>query len=143
MLKMKNKEKYDLKKLHMFIYEVEKKSYRIFIYETLENNENKLLYENKKPVFSSKLIKIFTNWLEKEYEPDILDKTEKEYLSAVIKPFRSDIDWIEKVSFGNEYLIEIGMNSGQFIQLPFFDIKRKMYLGMELHKEYSLEELGL
>lgn len=140
---MKNKEKYDLKKLHMFIYEVEKESYRIFIYETLENNENKLLYENKKPVFLSKLIKIFTNWLEKEYEPDILDKTEKEYLSAVMKPFREDIKYIEKRFFvlNSEYIM-ICFRNHETLSFPTFKTG-KMYKGMERNKEYTLEELGL
>ena len=72
---------------------------------------------------------------------EILDDIEKEYLSAVIKPFRDRVRCIEKkISGGREY-IRINVK-GEWLLFPYF-IKGTMYRGMERNKEYSLEELGL
>ena len=75
----------------------------------------------------------------------------KKYLSAVIKPFRHRVEYIKKleayccrndsrenifVRFCDKYGFE------DFFSLPWFP-KGSMYKGMELGKEYSLEELGL
>ena len=77
-------------------------------------------------------------WEKKE----ILDEKEKEYLSAVIKPFRNRVKYIKKVSFNSEKeFIRIDLE-GDYISLPNFE-KNTMYKGMELSKEYTLEELGL
>ena len=79
----------------------------------------------------------------------ILDEKEKEYLSAVIKPFRDKV-----ISIANFYeesidksFIEIEVkqnycNENQYISFPYF-IKGTMYKGMEEYKKYTLEELGL
>ena len=79
----------------------------------------------------------------------ILDKKEKEYLSAVIKPFRDKV-----ISIANFYeesidksFIEIEVkqnycNENQYISFPYFK-KGAMYKGMEEYKKYTLEELGL
>lgn len=81
-----------------------------------------------------------------EIEKPILDKKEKEYLSAVIKPFRNKADVIIKYQLSANYSqIVIGVNSDngyEIINLPMFKTKT-MYKGMELKKQYSLEELGL
>lgn len=77
-------------------------------------------------------------WEKKE----ILDKKEKKYLSAVIKPFKSRVAYIKKVFFNSEkewIYISLGNDS---ISLPNFE-KDTMYKGMELDKNYTLEELGL
>ena len=71
---------------------------------------------------------------------EILDKEEKEYLSAVIKPFKDRVDYIEKVENIWEY-IAIDLNNER-LSFPFFD-KGTMYKGMELDKKYTLKELGL
>lgn len=72
---------------------------------------------------------------------EILDKQEKEYLRAVIKPFRDKVKYIGKnFSNGSEY-ISINVN-GEFVIFPYFK-KGTMYKGMEQNKEYTLEELGL
>ena len=78
----------------------------------------------------------------------ILDEKEKEYLSAVIKPFRDKV-----ISIANYYeesidnnFIEIEVknycNENQYVSLPYFK-KGTMYKGMEEYKKYTLEELGL
>ncbi len=72
----------------------------------------------------------------------ILDDIEKEYLSNIIKPFRKRIVFIRKGKRGNgdEYIkIQI---SDYFIIFPDFK-EGTMYKGMEVFKEYSLDELGL
>ena len=78
----------------------------------------------------------------------ILDETEREYLSAVIKPFRNRVKYITKFRgvFDNEF-IEIGHvmdNEAElyYIELPLFK-KGTMYKGMEIKKEYTLDDLGL
>ena len=73
----------------------------------------------------------------------ILDEKEKEYLSAVIKPFRDRIDYIAKVNLSNrrEYIL-IKMKTMEMISLPFF-AAGTMYKGMENDKDYTLKELSL
>ena len=78
---------------------------------------------------------------------EVLDTKEKEYLSAVIKPFKNRVENIHKVELVDyEYIrIEIlGFCDGvdDSISLPFFK-KGTMYKGMKLSKEYTLKELGL
>lgn len=83
-------------------------------------------------------------WLLEEYKGSILDDSEKEYLSAVIKPFRKEIDTISKFKTWDEssQYIYIEMKDSHIATLPVFP-KGTMYKGMEGGKHYSLEELGL
>lgn len=80
-----------------------------------------------------------------ECKPEILDNTEKRYLSNVIRPFRDKVKNIIKTKSialkDKEYII-IRIINGNNIPLPYFD-KNTMYKGMELEKTYTLEELGL
>ena len=76
----------------------------------------------------------------------ILDDAEKKYLSAVIKPFRNKVYAIAKYDDGDDnYYIQIMIKQNvyfEYIDFPYFK-KGTMYKGMELKKEYLLEELGL
>ena len=90
-------------------------------------------------------------WLDKEHEEEsILSNAEKKYLSAVIRPFRDQVRSITKnpkMNGKGEYIvIDIGFqleNRHKFFMF-FPDFKSNtMYKGMELGKEYTLEELGL
>lgn len=78
-----------------------------------------------------------------EAEKEILDEQEKEYLSAVIKPFRNRINYICKGSITscNQEFIEIALFHDT-TYLPYFQ-KDTMYKGMKVAKEYTLKELGL
>ena len=81
-------------------------------------------------------------WLLEETKEPVLDDVEKEYLSAVIRPFRSRIKYISKETtcIHNHYIfIDLGSDD---IALPIFSNKT-MYKGMEADKEYTLKELGL
>lgn len=85
-------------------------------------------------------------WLLSEYKEQVLDDVEKEYLSAVIKPFRKKVKHIVKINlFGSpeEQFIRIVIGNLDFINLPNFNKNTGMYRGMEVNKLYSLEELDL
>lgn len=83
--------------------------------------------------------------LYKKLAKDILNKKEKEYLSNVIKPFKSKVKRIVKRKFngfrGEEY-ISIRIENDYAINLPNFK-KSTMYKNMKLDKKYTLEELEL
>ena len=76
----------------------------------------------------------------------ILDNIEKKYLSAVIKPFRSKVYAIVKYDCGDDYYyIQIMVKQHvyfEYIDLPEFK-KETMYKGMELKKEYTVDQLEL
>ena len=87
----------------------------------------------------------------------ILDKEEKEYLGNVIKPFRNRILYIAKSETVKTYdnpnpkiyecIYIMYKDSSKkknpfYMGFPCFE-KGTMYKGMELDKEYTLEELGL
>lgn len=79
------------------------------------------------------------------YGKDILSDKEKEYLSAVIKPFKDKVDYVKKYSFENGEKESIGIsfkNDNGYFSFPVFK-KGTMYKGMERYKKYTLKELGL
>lgn len=84
----------------------------------------------------------------KEYKEPVLNEKEKEYLSAVIKPFRDRVVYILKVEAGEcNWLISIKIkrydeDSNEYIDLPYFR-ENTMYKNMLINREYTLEELGL
>ena len=81
-------------------------------------------------------------WLFEEYEEPVLDNVERKYLSAVIKPFKGDVDYIcKRLNYGG-YYIAIASNGSDVMKLPYFP-NNKMYKGMELDRRYKLRELGL
>lgn len=91
-----------------------------------------------------------TTWLEQDHVEPILDVVEKQYLENVIRPFRKQVTRVCKVYGWYENYAHIRImikhplmkNMRTYSDLPFFNVK-KMYLGMEPNKEYTLEELGL
>ena len=79
-----------------------------------------------------------------EEKKEILDEVEKRYLSNLIKPFRGDVLYIQKLkteTYKRKY-IYIKLENDN-ITLPFFPKGKDMYKGMILGKEYTLKELGL
>ena len=85
-------------------------------------------------------------WLNQEYKEPILDDAEKEYLSAVIKPFRNKVKNIVKISGigkSKEQYIRIVLGELDFMNFPNFNKNTGMYKGMEADRLYSLEELDL
>ena len=87
-------------------------------------------------------------WLDMKHKEPILDEAERNYLSAVIRPFRDGVREIRKIQSiyrlpddGKEY-IKICMCTGEEVNFPYFR-KGSVYKGMETGKRYTLEELGL
>lgn len=129
---MKNKDKYDLKELK--IEWVDHESMNIYaddgVYR-MNSNSNAVLLRG------------LVNWLEADFKEPILDKQEKEYLSAVIKPWRDKVISITKRDYDIFEFIQIEVDGEEYgVDLPNFE-EGTMYKGMELCREYSLEELGI
>ena len=83
-------------------------------------------------------------WLNQEYKEPILDDVEKEYLLAVVKPFRKKISCIRKSKDphkGKNY-IKIEFRDGDLMFFPNLS-NDEIYKGMEPDRNYTLEELGL
>lgn len=113
----------------------------------VSNSEDKFkLVKSREGKHFKTLPNDFTGTLEVEngfiVEKEILDDVEKEYLSAVIKPFKGKVKYIRKYDCPIGEFIEIGISNDAAITFPNFK-KGTMYKGMELNREYSLEELGL
>ena len=75
---------------------------------------------------------------------EILDNEEKEYLGNIIKPFKNDINYIAKVSSGDNLdTIAIDINDCPIIYLPPFEKTSLMYKNMKINTGYTLQELNL
>ena len=83
------------------------------------------------------------DWMAKPFKGPILDEVEREYLKAVIRPFRKMIAYIVKAQDFDDgkQCIRIILQNGDGMHFPYLD--DEMYKGMEVNKDYSLEELGL
>lgn len=80
--------------------------------------------------------------LESIVHPQILDDAEREYLSAVIKPFRKRVNHISKKFDCSDEFIHIELFDGDIADFPNFKANT-LYKGMKPGHGYSLEELGL
>lgn len=106
------------------------------------------LYHGCKSATATALVKgeLYTTnrlyeWLFAEH--DTLDEKEKEYLSAVIKPFKNDVKAIIKCNAYKHEYIEVRLRKVDYrFHLPMFE-KGVMYKGMEADRPYTLQELGL
>lgn len=135
---MKNKEKYNLAHLHIVEHTGTTRLDSYITYVEIEYN-GKIVKEYA--CTNEAGIKKFLEWLEEEYVPEILTEREKAYLSAVIKPFREEVETIEKASFEEDEQLQIS-DGDTVMAFPCFE-KGTMYKAMEAYKEYTLEELGL
>lgn len=88
-------------------------------------------------------------WLEEEHVETLLTEKEKQYLEAVLMPYKNRVLYVAKYIYNtNKASLEIrikslfGKNCQESVILPYFD-DTKMYTGMEKNKCYTLEELGL
>ena len=135
---MKNKDRYDLTKL---TFKIEGENNPSQVFKILDGTN--VVFE--KPILLNRAdLSLFLSWLEQEYKPPILDEKEKAYLSAVIKPFRKDVECIVKFKrySGEKEYIYMTMKRDDYCTLPIFE-KGTMYKGMEANERYTLEELGL
>ena len=104
-------------------------------YSNVISNRDKVNYLKKQ-------LKQLKEENKKEKNKPILDDVEKEYLSAVIRPFKDRVKYIRKYDCPIREFIEIGISNDATIAFPNFK-KGTMYKGMEANKEYTLKELGL
>ena len=116
-------------------------SYKIYLY-------NKYIDTVTIDHTSSK-VNVMLAWLNKEYDPKILDDIEKKYLRGIINPFKDRVTAITKKweEVTNKNFITIFVynkkgNSYEMIVLPRFK-RGTMYKGMKDNKRYTPEELGL
>lgn len=84
-----------------------------------------------------------------EIEKPILDNIEKRYLENVLRPFKDEVTYVEKLKAGDpnyEYIgFKVASDDPEYFSwcyLPYFR-DGTMYKNMELDKYYSLDELGL
>lgn len=91
---------------------------------------------------------VFRRWLDAEHIEPILDDAEREYLSAVIRPFRDRVEFISKVvmdyqgGYTDCYICIRFTDSSKDMSFPVF-CEPDMYKDMKLYDKYTLEELGL
>lgn len=135
---MLNKEKYNLRQIDI---STKTKDGKILFFEL--KIRGKTIYQQIYPygVFACEAMEGAIGWLEEEYEPTILTEKEKAYLSTVIKPFRENVEIIEKASFEEDEQLQIS-DGDTVMAFPCFE-KGTMYKGMEAYKAYTVEELGL
>ena len=138
---MKNKEKYNLAHLHIVERAGATRLDGYITYVEIEYN-GKIVKEYA--CTNEAGIKKFLEWLEEEYKPATLADKEEAYLSAVIKPFREEVESIKKIDIEeDEQQLQLQIPNGLVIMdFPLFK-KGAMYRGMEEGREYTLEELGL
>ena len=134
---------------NLYIYDQKPSKYQKYGYWTSYSCIEKPMY-----MFDSNIFKSIT-WEDDEptliidiYNPQILDDVEREYLKTVLKPFHKKVRYV--VKFVDSPLCEdiyskerlfIALCGGHF-NFPRF-VSGKMYSGMELDKEYKLDELGI
>ena len=132
----KNKERCQLfqdMKSYWFTFDFLKKVYTYSFKQLPDDYYGKLIIENGQVI-------------EREDTWEILTESEREYLRAVIEPFREKIKYICKTeSFPNDIQsIMIVFKNAKYGHMCFPDFKiGTMYKRMTAHKEYTIEELGL
>ena len=130
---MKNKDKYDLRDIS-YALKVDNGGYDFVVYYNfIEIHRESFCGINS-------VCCAFTKWLEEE-STSILTDEEKAYLSAVIKPFRGEVETIEKTSFAGYEQLQIS-DGDTIMAFPCFE-KGTMYKGMEKDRDYTLKELEL
>ena len=85
--------------------------------------------------------------ISKDKTNPVLDDAEKRYLANIIKPFKDQVIAIAKRSANYGEFIDIMIDEGDIgdcgnIYLPYFK-PGKMYKGMTVNREYTLERLEL
>lgn len=146
----KEKKEKEMKETNLEHYKEELKELATFNYDNPAGTIKKI---EKRFGFQVKLKRgerptdAILEWMSQPYKEPILDDKEREYLSAVIKPYKNKVTFIAKSkdAYEAKYFISIVVNGNygrEAIHLPWFK-ENTMYKGMEIGKHYTLEELGL
>lgn len=145
---MKNKEKYNLSELTASKGRLFGKPV-LHVYQGRDLKTRKEIATIRRSdewIGERKKVDLLLDWLEIEYqELPILDDKEREYLSYIIRPWRDRVNSIVKSARLDDYEnIQIIHYDHMHlaITLPKFRAGT-MYKGMELDREYTLEELGI
>lgn len=108
-------------------------------YLDLSNFDDMLIIKNNKEYDVMKVYEDYTCskllWERPKY---LLTEEEKEYLKAVIKPFKDEVDEVVVLSL----CIYISLEDDKMI-LPFFKNLPFKFEGLQRDKHYTLKELGL
>lgn len=118
------------------------------------DNDNNLICDKLRDVFfretkenQFKSLGKVVRWLLSEYKEPILDEVEREYLSALCRPYEV-VSISKKISFDASIewiaiLVESSSNNGiESVYLPCFK-SETMYEGMKVKKAYTPQELGI
>lgn len=144
------KKEKDMKETNLQHYKEELKKIYNEDYEYPSIIHDKIRMKIDESVESNNYTKSLTDdildWMAKPFKGPILNDTEREYLAAVIRPFKENActvckKYIQSCSgLSYEYIV-VKLNTERW-GFPKF-VEGTMYKNMELDKEYSLEELGL
>ena len=139
---MLNKEKYNLRQIDI---STKTKDGKILFFEL--KIRGKTIYQQIYPcgVFAYEAMEGMIGWLEEECFSKILTEEESTYLSSVIRPFRKEVEYIQKIESDyddTEYINMIMKRNDDYCALPVFE-RGTMYKGMTSNADYTLEELGL
>lgn len=110
-----------------------------------ENDNHEWCWFNHKEMFSNE----FLNQEIVIEVSDLLTQEEREYLEAVLKPFKNRVEYVELCHYLSCDNIRIAISIENYasvysdlVYLPEFK-KGTMYKGLEEEKQYTLEKLGL
>lgn len=108
--------------------------WRIYMY-------GKVVDTIKKEPYESSCYHAILRWLDEEHKVPILTEKEHDYLESVIEPWRKDVISISKKHRATGDYIRI--ESPVFYTVfPCFPVG-SMYKGMELDRDYTLDDLDL
>lgn len=80
-------------------------------------------------------------WLDAEHKEQLLNDAEKQYLAAVLEPFKDRFQYVTKERNSCGEWLHFVLTTDSF-SLPFFK-PGTMYKNMMPHIHYTLEDLGL
>ncbi len=118
------------------------------------DNDNNLICDKLRDVFfretkenQFKSLGKVVRWLLSEYKEPILDEVEREYLSAVCRPYKV-VSISKKISFDAsiEWIaISVEFSSNNDIETTYLPCFKSgtMYEGMKVKKAYTPQELGI
>ena len=120
--------------------EIENQGFMLMLHQMGKGDENGIT--PCKVIHFGKSVNDFLNTEVDIPQPHILDKEEHDYLRAVVKPYKiKSITLIGGlINVCLRFRLENNMN--EWFELPVFT-KDTMYKGMEVDKDYTIEELEL
>ena len=120
--------------------EIENQGFMLMLHQMGKGDENGIT--PCKVIHFGKSVNDFLNTEVDIPQKHILDKKEHDYLRAVVKPYKiKSITLIGDLSTGC-LKVRLENNMNEWFELPVFK-KGSIYKGMEVYKEYSIQDLEL